>query len=542
MSKKSYSNDSSSPPIDTPTKLSKRNINFDIYKFLKYTFITIVALTLLILALIIKSSFGDWYRRTNGVNFYWKRNYGGNETTWYIEAYNDAAYYYEDYLIAFRYANWNPYAGGPDALNGYAYGPMFIYGIYLVSLFVTLFNPQLSVDQVAKLSVKWTHISFDALCVMLLYIIIINLSLFKEKEIYRHIIGVATAFASIWMPFNLFYVDSLYLNIPQMTFFTLLALLFFVKEKYFTSSFLIAVAWLSKQMPLFLVVPWFLIIWKSKSLKEALVEFLLPFIFFTLVISIPWIYLTPYEYLRRVLGPGKAQVNIILSPQYNGYTVTLAHSFKFLKLDGLSKIYASLNAYQIPFFFFYIIGLLIAYFNAASIGESETEFIIYTTWMILLTHVFIARGVYKYYDAFFTPFLLLSIVMYLHKEINNLSEIPQLVLINGEYRIKVTRKRPITNDFVKILALSTIGFGISGGYALLIIIKSRYLHPFLLLVLLLIFSFLLPYKFFKSLLKTENYKMIILDARDIIKDTHKSIKKLLQAPLQMLRKKKQEET
>ena len=97
-------------------------------------------------------------------HFYWYHTDGGEIVKiWYLEMYSDASYYYEPYLESFRYENWNPYAGGEDALNGYAYGPMFIYGIYFISLFVSLFFPQLEMNELVTESVKWKHIVFNVL-------------------------------------------------------------------------------------------------------------------------------------------------------------------------------------------------------------------------------------------------------------------------------------------------------------------------------------------------------------------------------------------
>ncbi|MHA2357905.1 MAG: hypothetical protein ACXABK_03960, partial [Candidatus Heimdallarchaeaceae archaeon] len=111
------------------------------------------------LSLYFKNLISLWYWRNHGAGFYWT-HYNGTEveTVWYIEAYSDASYYYEPYLMSFRYDNWNPYAGGEGPLNGYAYGPMFIYGLYFFSIFVGLFNPGMEKELLVQQSVKWTHI------------------------------------------------------------------------------------------------------------------------------------------------------------------------------------------------------------------------------------------------------------------------------------------------------------------------------------------------------------------------------------------------
>ena len=267
-------------------------------KKLRILLMVLVSISLLTVSLIIKNMVSNWYWETRvpSWGFYWTDPelfgtvYEGK--IWYLETYIDSSYYYEPYLQAFRFENWNPYAGGPGPLNGYAYGPMFIFGIYFISLLISLFCPQMPISELVPLSVKWTHIAFDSLSVVMVYIIIVLLKSFKKKELKRQIYGVLGAVIFMFMPINLLYVDCVYLNTPQMTFFTLLSLLLFMKERYRVGAFILSIAWLTKQMPLFLLIPWFFIVWKKKDLKSAFVDYLFPFLLTTIIISLPWLIMT----------------------------------------------------------------------------------------------------------------------------------------------------------------------------------------------------------------------------------------------------------
>ncbi|MHA1302577.1 MAG: hypothetical protein ACTSQE_12080 [Candidatus Heimdallarchaeaceae archaeon] len=497
--------------------------------------IVIVFLTLLlfVLALYVKNAFHEWYYYQEGINFYWYYDPNDSQAVWYIEGYVDASYYYQPYLYAFRYQNWNPYSGGEGPLNGYAYGPLFIYGLYFISLFVSMFNPSYTNDKVVIESVKWTHIVFDALCVSLLYIIIINLDYFKSKRYSKHFFGVLLSLIYIWIPFNLIYVDSLSLNIPQMTFFTLLSLLFFLKEKYTLSSFFLTIAWLSKQMPLFLVIPWFLILWKKENnLKKALLDFLLPFFFMTCLFSIPWVFLEPYSYIFRLFGPGKPLDFVSLSAKYNGYTVTLAHSFLKLGSETLANFYLVINKYMIPFFLFYMLSLLIAYFNGKQLFSDETQFLVYTTLVILVTHVFISRGIYKYYDAFFSPFFLLCMILLFSDFLSHIEQKQKKLIVDEE---KVGRTFCIIENINMSLHSKTFLYNVLLFFYLIfssfilyyvdwiIITKSRFLHPLYLLLIFIFLSTMLKGEYYSSLFKKANYKMIWTDIVEIIQRIRQSL-------------------
>ena len=497
-------------------------------KLISILLIAAVSILLFALSLYFKNLVSEWYWRNHGSGFYWTRYEGTTViSTWFLEAYSDASYYYEPYLSSFRYDNWNPYIGGEGPLNGYAYGPMFIYGLYFISVFVGLFNPGMERDVVVVESVKWTHITFDALSVVMLYIIVISLKSFKNSKTKKHLLGVLGSLIFLFMPINLLYVNCIYLNTPQMTFFTLLSFLLVMKEKYRTSAFILSIAWLSKQMPLFLVIPWFLIIWKKRSLEEAFVDFVTIFLVTTLILSLPWLFISPRDYVWRVFAPGKPLSTVDF--EHLSSTVTLAHSILFLGGEGFANFYNIINKYMIPFLISYIFIAFFAYFNGKLIGEDESQFTIFTTWTIISTHLFISRGVYKYYNAFITPFVVLSFLTFsdqaaekIMKRFNSKNQLEE----EKETNITVPRLsrvyQPILLGFSFIVLCALFYY-----FNLFLIVKSRYLHPLMLLILLLVISVLLSQSIYKSIVTPEKYKEIPEDLKYIFGEVKNALLKFV---------------
>lgn len=521
---------------------NRLNTNKELKKklIIQVSIIMAICLFLFSLSLILKNFASNAYWEQHDANrdfgFFWMF-YDENDVlieVWEIEAYIDASYYYESYLYNFRFLNWNPYAGGEAPLDGYAYGPIFIYGLYLISLFVSLFNPNMSRTILVSESVKWTHIVFDSLCVVMLYLIIISLKAFKEKKAKKHVVGFLGASSLMLMPINLLYVDSLYLNIPQMTLFTMIAFLLFMREKYKITAFMLTIAWLSKQMPLFLLAPWFLIIWKKKDLRTALVDFLFTFLLTSFIISLPWMFVSLDEYFAKLFGPGKPLAVLSLENAYRGSTVTLAHTFLYLGSESLAQFYKVINNYMIPFLLIYIISLLITYFRGKEIGNDESLFTLHATWIVLISHVFLSRGVFKYYDAFITPFIVLIIILYLDKFICNvikkLRKKPTSVVnkdLKGKENEEKTQKIWITVlqeslFYVLFLGLTTFFYYIN----FIIITKSRFLHPLYLLIILVAVSVLFPPSIFKSIFEVKSYKVLKEDVILIFQSIVQFFKKI----------------
>ena len=157
-------------------KLKNLTIKFDVNLLV----IIILFLVILVSAIFIKLSISKWIYSNVGMSFTHTLGEPVNGAEfWYFEIYNDANYYYEAYLDAFR-NGWNPYLRYTDELDFYVYGPIFIYGLYFTSLLVQLFNPGMQNNVLIEQSVKWTAINFGALSAVMVYLIIINFGFMKE--------------------------------------------------------------------------------------------------------------------------------------------------------------------------------------------------------------------------------------------------------------------------------------------------------------------------------------------------------------------------
>ncbi len=471
----------------------------------------IIAIGLFVLALYLKSLIGDWIKEEIGYSFnYLTHNSSGEVVIWYLEIYNDAEYYYESYLEAFRYNDWNPYVRSAGELDFYVYGPIYIYGLWFISLFVGVFNPSISQEILIKESVKWTAITFEALTIVMLYVMIIELKMFKERRTAKHVFGTIGAIALIFAPMNLLYVDAYYLNIPQMLFFTMLSIYLFMKEKYIFSACVLTLAWFSKQMPLFLLIPLFFLLVRKENVTFALRKFMFPFIGSSFLFSIPWIFMTPHLYIIRIIGAGRPLWYLTLGHEGIQHGVTLAHSFLHLGIKPLAYFYFYINFPMLPFIFFYFLSILIAHFNAEKINTDETYFILLITWIIILTHAFISRGLFKYYGAFFSPFLILTALMLLEKAIQIYKEEKSTELIEektNDYTKKIQIEyyfKSIIFDTVLIITfLSSII--LIFYYEWVIMITIRFLHPLWLAILFLILLVFFPLSFYKSIFISENY-------------------------------------
>ncbi len=503
-------------------------INFfyiDIKKKIKIDSVVAIILSCLVfvLALVFKTKIASWIHATVSpfdtppFNYTWI-NSSETAVVWNLEIYSDASYYYTTYLNEFV-DWWNPYNRYDGPLDYYLYGPMFIYGLYFTFLLLNIAFPGLSQELLVENAVKWTALNFDALSAVMVYLLIINFSSLKEKRIKKHLLGLIGAFAFIFMPINLLYIDAYYLNIPQMVFFTLLSLLFFVKEKYKLSAYSLSVAWLTKQIPLFILIPMFSIIWKKHDIKTAFKKFLRPFLVSFLVFSIPWIFITPHLYIGRIFAAGRPLWYVTLGSEGFSHGVTFANTILYFGSKALANFYMWINIPMLPFILTYGFGLFVGHFNAKKLGSDDSIFFYYITWLFLIVHTFISRGIYKYYDAFLNPFLIISCILF----INNFVDYLQNLIIKKK-TIEVENKKTIQINAVKqalwfllvvflLLSLTIVIYYINW----IIMIEIRFLHPLLLLGVLMLFSPLLPGSYYKEVFKKTNYKTLKTDFKEFFK-------------------------
>ena len=443
---------------------------------------------------------------------------------WYFEIYGDSSYYYTAYLDAFI-DWWNPYKRYVGPLDYYLYGPMFIYGLYFTYLFVSLFNPSASRELLVQDAVKWTAINFEALSAVMVYLIILNFPLFKKTKVKKHLYGILGAFTCVFMPMNLLYLDSYYLNTPQMTFFTLLTIFLFLKKRYRLSAYSLSIAWLTKQIPLFLLIPLFSYIWKTYDLRKAFKEFLKPFLVSFLIFSIPWIILTPHLYIGRIFAAGRSLWYVDNSVEALKHGVTFANTILYLGSQRLATFYIWINIPMIPFLLFYGLGLFVGHFNAKKIGRNDSVFIYYITWLLLIVHTFISRGIFKYYDPFLNPFLVLSSIFFIENIIQKMRKIKPINSSKGKSVLESSE--PLSNKiFWTIITIMwiVILIGFIYGINWSIMTTIRFLHPVFLLGVTLLLSPLIPSDYYREVFKKESWKQLKEDFKEFFRYIKESFK------------------
>ncbi|MCE7741751.1 MAG: hypothetical protein GOP50_04775 [Candidatus Heimdallarchaeota archaeon] len=487
--------------------------------------IIVLSALLFIFALYFTTEIASWIQSYIGpfddllyFDYTWT-NPSDESVTWYFEVYRDASYYYTEFLDAFI-DWWNPYGryeGTP--LDYYLYGPMFIYGLYFTFLLLNLSYPGASRAFLVNSAVKWTAVNFEGLSAVMIYLIIINFSSLKDTKVKRHILGLIGAIAYVFMPINLLYVDAYYFNIPQMTFFTLLTLFLFMKKKYKLSAYSLTIAWLTKQMPLFMLIPLFSYIWKKYDIKKAFKEFLRPFLVSFLIFSIPWIFLTPHLYIGRIFAAGRPLWYVDNTAASLKHGVTFANTILYWGAEGLANFYMWVSIPMLPFILFYGFGLFLGHFNAKKLSSDDSTFIYYITWIFFIVHVFISRGIYKYYNAFLNPFLVITSVILITNSINKF----QACLLRrkkGTNEEVNTSSKTMFQQFLWLtltILLLLVLIAAIYAYNWSLMITIRYLHPAFLLGVVILISPLIPVSYYKAVFKKENYKNLKEDFKEFFK-------------------------
>ncbi len=333
----------------------------------------------------------------NNPSKYWGKMLGVSDKTklqW--EGYFDWTYYYGPYISNFL-DGWNPYSGHRkpnDPLNGYVYGPFYI---YFVSIPAWLFGVS------ALESAIWSNVFFDSLNVGMVYLIARITSSKKTS--------LLAALLYFFSPVVLFYSIVRVLNMPQVTFFVLLFIYLLLKNHDDSALIALIVAILTKQIALFLIGP-AVVYWYRKYGPLKGTSFPLLALIYSIIGSYPWIAITFRAYLVRLLAPGRGKTTPEIPD--GGVAVTLADSFHYLGFTNFAKLvlYAlnSFNYMGLMLIVSAITGWLI-FFAYSEITEKPRQHIRVYLFFLLGIHATLARGIYKYYDPLFIPFIILALTM-----------------------------------------------------------------------------------------------------------------------------------
>ena len=136
-----------------------------------------ICYSLFVFSLVVRFVFNAWVLPRYDVTKYI------SDQGYYWETYLDAEDYYQNYLYAFRYQNWDLYSIQPWPLSGYVYGPLFAYILVFFSYIVQIFHPEYS-----KMEISWEAVTLapkvlDSITAVLVYLILKQVLTKRSKKI-----------------------------------------------------------------------------------------------------------------------------------------------------------------------------------------------------------------------------------------------------------------------------------------------------------------------------------------------------------------------
>ncbi len=435
--------------------------------------ILILCVVLFVGSIAFRTMFSSWFHRNNDVSPYI------SPEGYYWETYDDASFYYVNYLNSFKNGSWTLYTPNLERpLGGYYYGPVFAYLLTFLSLFVGLFNPESTQIDIAWKTVVFAPQFFDSLSTVLVFLILLR----RRKEEKLTLSNISNAFLSTIiftvMPLVVFYNDILYLNSYMFTFFTLLAYYLFTKKKHKLAAIFLSIGFMSKQITLFLI-PIFVIYLYRINRKKCL-EFLLFFVATSVILSVPWIFMNPVWYLGSLFAPGTAQFHIQFSIEhyYVLWPTSLFHVLLYWGFNSVAHAYYVLNLYQIPFLIFNLLAYLYVLLIAPKLSRDLQSSYSFLALFSIGIHLFLARGCFKYYDPFFIPFIMIALSKWTMKMKNKYLSYAVLILSSGW-----------------IISLN-----------LMIIVWIKWLHQIFVLTIFLTVALTVKPSLYLEIFKKENYQ------------------------------------
>lgn len=347
-----------------------------------------------------------------------------------FRGFSDFRYYYVSWITAWFENDWYPYQAVPpfeaNPLNAYSYPPIFLY--FLISVW----RPGMT-----EFWMAFPMILADAACAGVVYLILKNII----KNEHANGIALFGGFLMAVAPINIIYDGIYWLNPGPVTLFTLIAFYFATKSKWWQAFFWLALATLTKQNALFFTYPMFMAMLgekiRKKSVKEAIIESImnaLIFVFIILLLSVPWIFMSPYQYVRHLLFPGK-QIEITIVPYIDpagNDCVSFPWSLLALGFPDWIIGFASFGTYSM--FFMILSSSIISVFMMWRSYNKKSDGIEFYEWIaiyMVFTHIFMPRGVYKFYTAYFVPVILIALLGSLTNLMSKKSLLPISLMISA---------------------------------------------------------------------------------------------------------------
>ena len=374
-------------------------------------FIFLIAVGVLI-RLLFAYSFRVNYAVSN-LEIVWNRVIMLNPNNVPLEGYMDFDYYYVSWVKGWYEDGWYPFSDWHLAENStnplyyYSYPPFFLYIL-------------LSFWRLGRiyLYIALPLIITDAACAGMVFLIIYKALASSKRHFFATGGGLLMAFA----PINIIYNGVYWLNTGPVALFTLIALYFVLENKWRHVVFWLAIATLTKQNALFLTYPLFMVMLGKKvrktKVRKALFESGMIVMYFLGIVflgSIPWLFITPLYYGVHLLFPGKmlSLSTTILLPD-KAEPVTFSFAMKFLGIKGaiLDGIAFGINSMFLMILSANVLAIPLLWRSFRGKNDSTELFSIVAIYMIA-THIFMPKGTFKFYSAYFTPEILLAILLLL---------------------------------------------------------------------------------------------------------------------------------
>ncbi len=325
--------------------------------------------------------------------------------------------YYLEWARAWFEEGWRPYStwveGEPwNVLNLYSYPPLFLYS-------VTLFWRPGMRSVFGALSI----LLGDALCSGMVFLIIKEVVKGKFSQTVAIVGGLLMALS----PINVIYEGVYWFNLQPITLFTLITFYFVIKKKWWQSFVWLAFAFMAKQNALFLTFPLFMFMLgeklKEKNIKKSILESFGNvgiFLSVCFLFSVPWLF-TTRNYIPMLFSLGG---NIELSTII--YEPALTQSIRFswaIYVLGIKGWFSKIVAFGVNSMLFMIISAVaisIVFFIRTYRNKLDNiEFFELITLYNVFVHIFMPRGVYKFYSAYYAPIITITIVTSLAYYIKN---------------------------------------------------------------------------------------------------------------------------
>jgi len=323
-----------------------------------------------------------------------------------VEAYSDFAYYYMNFVRAFVQGNL-PYTEALYTIEGsqvYIYPPLFVYilsAFYFLPTEVLFPDIQFTAVLLARdldfLRVGFAFIVFDLATCIVIYAT-------AKRLTENRIIPLVALLVFALNPVSLWWGNYLWLSTPIHTFFLVLGFYLMIRGNLRWALVIVTVATMVKQTAgLLIPVIWFLEY--RRGLRHLLIAIGITAIV-GIVLSLPYLVLYPTSYIEALIaGLGSYRFYDELPAMTHPIPVS---TLAFFWPEPFKAIVFNLVYLAIPWIIalmsFWIISYMI---SEHSLSAYREQLLLVALLLSLSAHIFLSRGIFKFYLIALLPFLIL---------------------------------------------------------------------------------------------------------------------------------------